>query len=325
MTENSLEAVANVLSQSSNILLTTHRSPDGDGLGSCLGLAAGLRKVGKSVTVFNSDPCPLNLAFLPGSGELQSVLTNLVYDAIVMCDCGEPERVADDLSRLKGVWIVLDHHQTERTFGDIRVNDSQAPSTSELVLRLLNEMSIALDSDIATCLYTGLVVDTGNFRFSNATLRAFQAAARLVGTGINASHIASLLFEGIPESKLRLTAAALATLERTADGRIAWLTVTPELLTATGATPADLDGLVNYPRSLAGCDVAVQFFDEPEKGYVRASLRTSRDPVDVESVARVFGGGGHKHAAGCSVPGKLPEAKKRLIDELEKMLQRTPA
>lgn len=325
MTKASLERIARALSAARRVVLTTHRSPDGDGLGACLGLALGLAKLGKDAVVFNADPCPPALRFLPGAGRITNELP-ATADAAAVLDCAEPERVADGLTaRLTARdWIVLDHHATEREFANLTHNDPAAPASAELVLRLLKLLGVPLDAEIATCLYAGLAVDTGTFRFSNATPRAFAAAAELTAAGADAPAIAHALFEEQPVAKLRLTAAALATLAVSLGGKLCTLAVDDAMLGAAGAGPEHLDGLVNFPRALRGCAVAALYYTGAD-GVVRVSLRTSVDAVDVESVARAFGGGGHKHAAGCSLAGPLPAAAAQLAGEVERMLRRVGA
>ena len=244
-------------------------------------------------------------------------------DVAVVIDCAEAERVAEHLTeRLASPhWIVLDHHATPPAFGTLVHNDPAAPASAELVLQLLKRLGVALDAAMATSLYVGLAVDTGNFRFSNAGVRAFAAAAELTSAGADAPGIAHRLFEEQPLSKLKLTAAALATLKTSLEGRLCTLAVDEALLAACGAGLEQLDGLVNFPRALRGCAVAAVYYTDAA-GLVRVSLRTSVERVDVESVARIFGGGGHKHAAGCSMPGPLAEAEARLAAEVARMLAR---
>lgn len=318
--KSSLAAIAQTLRQSPFVLVTTHRSPDGDGLGAGLALTRALAKLGLRAVMYNPDPCPDALRFLPGSGDLVTALPAAVPDTVVIVDCSEPERVAPDLAaRLAPkTWIVIDHHATEAPFGDLRHNDAAAPASSEIVLRLLAPLGVALDPEMAACLYAGLAVDTGNFRFSNATARAFEAAAELTAAGADAPRIAHLLFEEQPVSKLKLTAAALGTLELALGGALATLAVDEAMLAAADASLADLDGLVNFPRALRGCRVAAVYLVQGDE--VRISLRTSVDAVDVERVAREFGGGGHKHAAGCSLRGTLAEARGALAAAVARML-----
>lgn len=317
---NSLDEVARALQAARSVLVTTHRSPDGDGLGAGLALTRALLKRGARAVHYNLDPCPEALRFLPGSGDIVAALPAEALDAAVIVDCSEPERVAPDLAaQLKPrTWIVIDHHATEAPFGDLRHNDPDAPASAEIVLRLIERLGVALDADMAACLYAGLAVDTGNFRFSNAGVRAFAAAAELAAAGADAPRIAHLLFEEQPVSKLKLTAAALGTLDLALGGALATLTVDEPMLLAAGATLADLDGLVNFPRGLRGCRVAAVYLVQGEE--VRISLRTSVDAVDVERVARGFGGGGHKHAAGCTYHGSLGAAREALAAAVARML-----
>ncbi len=325
MTKGSLENVAALLREAAEVLVVSHRVPEGDALGSSLALTLGLRSMGKGARLFNADPCPPRLAFLPRVSEtLEHRLPRERFDAVVMCDCAEPERIADGFPG--GVesthWIVLDHHRTEAPdFGTLVVQDEEAPATSEMILRLFDLLGIVLTPATATCLYTGLAVDTGNFRFSNTTSRAFRAAARLVEAGADAPGIARLLFEEQPVARLRLMARVLDTLELSAGGNLATVKLTPAMLRETGAVVDDADGLVNYPRSLAGCAVAALLYEQAPDS-TRVSLRTSLEPIDVESVARSFGGGGHKHAAGCTIEAPLAEAARLLAIEIEQMLGR---
>lgn len=317
---HSLDEVAQALHAARFVLVTTHRSPDGDGLGAGLALTRALGKRGARAIFYIPEPCPAALSFLPGSEALVTELPAEQPDTCVIVDVSEPERVAPDLAaRLTPqTWIVVDHHATQAPFGDLRHNDPAAPASSEIVLRLIERLGVPLDAEMAVCLYAGLVVDTGNFRFSNATARAFQAAADLAAAGADAPRIAHLLFEEQPVSKLRLTAAALGTLDLALGGSLATLTVDEAMLAAAGAALADLDGLVNFPRALRGCRVAAVYL--VQGGEVRISLRTSVDAVDVERVAREFGGGGHKHAAGCTFYGALAAARAALADSVARML-----
>jgi phosphoesterase RecJ-like protein len=324
--KNSLAEIAAAIAASSRIMVTTHRSPDGDGLGAALALARGIRSLGKDSFVYNADPFPKQLRFFPLQELLVADLPAQPVDAVVMCDCAEPERVHPELTeRVQAEhWIVLDHHATERLFGTLHHNDEAAPATCEIVLALLKELGAAVTHEMAVCLYAGLAVDTGTFRFSNATARAFRAATELVSAGVDASRVAHYLFEEQPVAKLKLTARALDTLEISLDGRLATLTVDEAMLQSCGAGRQDMDGLVNFPRALAGCAVAALLFAEGES--TRISLRTSLNEVDVEQVARRFGGGGHQHASGCSIEAPVKSAKAQLEEAVARMLaEKLPA
>ena len=325
MTTTSLSEMAARLRGCRRVFVAGHRSPEGDALGASLGLVLALEKLSIEATLFNADPCPPGLRFLP---RVEDRLTRELspatrYDVAVLCDCADPQRVADNLLETINapVWMVLDHHRTESRFEALGHNDPAAPATCELVLQLLGHLGVEVDADIAACLYTGLAVDTGNFRFSNSTVRAFEAAAGLVRAGADAPAIAHQLFEELPASRLRLLGSALQTLEVSQDGRIASLTIDAEMLRQNGATVDDMDGLVHYPRALAGCAAAILYYISGD-GAVRVSLRTSLEPVDVEAVARAFGGGGHQHAAGCTLQTDFDEAKRLVEAEVEKMLRR---
>ena len=199
-------------------------------------------------------------------------------------------------------------------YGEVNYLDPKAPAVGEMLLRVADAAGIVVTPETATCLYTALVTDTGDFRYSNATPRAFVAAARLVEAGACPHAIAEELWGHTPARVIRLKAATLSTLELLAGGRIAMISCDRAMLERTGAAPADTENLINIPRSIDGVEVAVLLKDF-KPGSVRVSLR-SRDRVDVQAVAARFGGGGHRAAAGCAVPGTLAQARETIVAAL---------
>jgi bifunctional oligoribonuclease and PAP phosphatase NrnA len=306
------------LQSASRLLLTSHASPDGDALGSELGLAELARALGKSATIVNHDPHPSSLAFLPGieAVEVRSSLPEgfeRAFDLAVVLECPDVDRPGlDGLDRLP--ILNVDHHLANTRYGAVNFVDDEAPAVGEMVLGMADAAGVPLTTSMATNLYTALVTDTGDFHYSNTTPRAFRAAGSLVGAGANPTAIAEHLHEHVPERVIRLTAEVLSTLEMLAGGRVALCWCDREMLERTGAKSEDTENLVNIPRSIDGVRVAVllkAFTD----GGVRVSLRSREEP-DVQQVARIFGGGGHKNAAGCTVPGSLPEARRALLEAL---------
>jgi phosphoesterase RecJ-like protein len=208
----------------------------------------------------------------------------------------------------------IDHHLENARYGELNYIDEDAPAVGEMVLAMAELANATVTDTMATNLYAALVTDTGDFRYSNATSRAFSAAARLVEAGARPAEIADQLWEHNPARIVRLTAAVLSTLELIADGRLALITCDRAMLQAAGAVPEDTENLINIPRAIEGVRVAA-FLKAFRDGSVRTSLR-SRGEVDVQLVARVFGGGGHRNAAGCTIQGSLPEARKALLEAL---------
>ncbi|HNX50879.1 MAG TPA: DHHA1 domain-containing protein, partial [Thermoanaerobaculaceae bacterium] len=203
---------------------------------------------------------------------------------------------------------------TSEAYGEINYLDAEAPVVGAMIMPVADAASVAPTAAMATCLYTALVTDTGDFRYSNATPRAFAAAARLVEAGARPSEISEGLWGHTPARVIRLTAAILSTLELLAGGHIALITCDRATLERTGAAPSDTENLINIPRGIDGVEVAVLLKDF-DSGTVRVSMR-SRDRVDVQAVAARFGGGGHRAAAGCSVPGTLAEVRETILAAL---------
>jgi len=306
------------LREATHVLLTSHAAPDGDALGSELGLAELARALGKSTTIINRDPHPSSLAFLPGveAVKVSPVLPDGFardFDLVAILECPGVDRPG--LAGLDRLPILnIDHHLANPAYGVVNYLDDEAPAVGEMVMLMAEAAGVPLTGTMATNLYTALVTDTGDFHYSNSTPRAFRAAERLVTAGANPAAIATELHEREPERVIRLTAEMLATLEMLADGRVALCWCDRAMLERTGARSEDTESLINIPRSIEGVRVAVllkAFVD----GAVRVSLRSREEP-DVQQVARIFGGGGHKNAAGCTVPGSLPEARRALLEAL---------
>jgi len=293
------------------VLVTSHASPDGDAIGSALGLAEFVAILGGEAQVVIRDPVSANLQFLPGCERITVVEAlpesmREAFDLAAVLECPGLDRPGlDSLDR----WPILniDHHLGNPGYGVVNYLDEEAPAVGEMVLRMVECAGVALTPALATNLYTALVTDTGDFRYSNVTARAFGAAARLVEGGAVPYQIADALWEHTPARIVRLTAAVLATLAFAFDGRLATITLDRATLDACGALPEDTENLVNIPRSVDGVRVAA-FFKALKAGTVKVSLR-SRGDFDVEAVARVFGGGGHTNAAGCTIHGSLDDAR----------------
>lgn len=296
------------------ILLTGHRSPDGDCLGSELALAALARRLGLAATIVNRDPAPDNLAALPGADEvmvLDALPADLVqrHDLVVTVECPGLDRPG--LAGLEQLPILnIDHHPSNDVYGEVNYLDSDAPAVGDMVWRMFATAAIAPNAADATNLYVALTTDTGDFRYSNATPRAFRIAAEMVAAGADPVTVAEWVHDGRSVASVRLLGEALQTLELAADGRLATLAVDQEAFRRAGAGPADTDEIVNQPRAIQGVRM-VAFCKQWEPGLVRVSLR-SKGALDVQQIAAGFGGGGHPNAAGCTVHGDLAEVRRRV-------------
>ncbi|MGB9919474.1 MAG: DHH family phosphoesterase [Moorellales bacterium] len=305
-----LAAVAKILQECQEVLLATHQVADGDCLGSMLALYLALNGEHRRVWPVHPEPVPETYRFLIGwpAIALPQNLDRLPSVAVVL-DCTDLARVGSELEPLLArvpTLINLDHHAGNRYFGHLNYVRPEAAATAELVYDLLELMGIALSPEVALSLYTGLVTDTGCFQYENTSPRSHLIAARLLQAGVSPPEVHRKLWEEKPLPALRLLAKALPTLAFAADGRIAWVTVTREMMEEVQAGPEHCEGLIEYPRSLAGVEVAI-LFRETGPGEVKVGFR-SKQVVDVNRLAARFGGGGHRRAAGCRLHLPLEQA-----------------
>ncbi len=319
------EDLLRVLRGGERFLLTSHANPDGDAIGSEVGLARILRSLGKGATIWNADPTPRVYLALPGSdrihhGEEAPVGFPDSFDALITLECPTLDRcgLQDQLADILPIFNI-DHHLGNEHYGQVNWVDTAAPSLGEMIHRLARTLNVTLDQGTATSLYLTLVTDTGNFRFANATARAFEAAAELVTEGAQPQEVARWLYESQPESAVRLLGETLQTLELAAEGRVATVLLTQEMSGRAGAQPGDSEGLIDVPRSIAGVD-AVAVVREIGPGQCKVSLR-SRGDVDVERIARAQGGGGHRNAAGFAVDGDCTGVRKSVVEQLTAALE----
>lgn len=297
-------------------LITGHRNPDGDALGSGLALQGLLRKMGKNARVVVRDGFGKPLYNIPGADEV-TISDTLppdyphAYDAIFTMECPEVERTGYDV--LPGPVVNIDHHLGNRMYGEINYLDVEAPAVGEMILQLnRNHLKLELDPDIATAMYVSLATDTGFFRYHNTTLRTFQAAEELVRAGVVPGDVSLWINESVTRGSIQLLGLCLTTLELHANGKIATLELPQRFFDEAGATPEDTEGIVNYGRNIEGVKVSA-LLKEGDGGTTRASLR-AKPGIDVQKVAAIWGGGGHAAASGCTIPLPLPEAKAKLVE-----------
>ena len=319
--ERSLQEAAEFIARGNSFVLAGHERPDGDAAGSVLGLGRALSSRGKDVFLFASEEISHSLAFLPGSSMLRTRLPeNLAGEyTLVMLDCNEVSRLGNQGDRLVGgaaSLVILDHHLgggicPEFPGPCVSVIDTGACATAEICLRLLKGLKWEISREIATCFYTGVLTDTGGFRYSNTSARTFQIARELVMAGADPYEIALSCFESKPLSKLKLLGLALETLEVFYDGRVSVMVLTPEMFAICGAREVETDDFVSYARGIDGVEVAV-LIKEVKPGHVSVSLR-SKHFVNVAELAGRFGGGGHFNAAGFKTAGDPWKVKEEVL------------
>ncbi|MCS6775614.1 MAG: bifunctional oligoribonuclease/PAP phosphatase NrnA [Chloroherpetonaceae bacterium] len=314
------QEAARALCAAHRVVLAGHVNPDGDTLGSALALAHLLRAREKDVVVLSADGVPDIYRWLPGADGVQTGTDRRDFDLAVVCDAGALDRVGASVlpviasaARL----MDIDHHVGDAPFGDLRLLDARAAATSEIVFQL-GQLLGPITRPVATCLMTGIITDTGSFRFPNTTPRTFQIAARLQRCGAVPAEIFELVFENRSLAGLKLLGRALDRLQVSGDGRVAWTVLTAEDMRALGATDADTEGIVTHVRAVKTAQAGLLFREIPG-GKIRVSLR-GREGVPVHRIAARFGGGGHPMAAGCSLPPPLSEAVQTLLAEVRRYL-----
>jgi phosphoesterase RecJ-like protein len=301
----------------------SHVNPDPDAFGSSGGLALALRKLGKKVVLVNETGPLDGLAWIPLVREVRTDFVPGDYDLLMCCDCGDAKRVGDSLLekvRSHPNVINLDHHASNDFFGTYNIVEPRASSAAEVVLKVIEALRVPLDSEISTALYAGLSADTGSFRYSSTETSSFAMAQKLVSAGANPFAIAQELYARVSLAALKLQSEALGALKIVADGRISLVAVTFKMLKSSGANKQDADSLVDIVRDIDGVAVAVLL--KEDAGFWRVSMRSRVPQVDVAEVAGIFGGGGHKAAAGFRWKKERAELESLLLAELERRLPR---
>jgi phosphoesterase RecJ-like protein len=311
-----LRDVIDQIRQRDRFVLTSHARPDGDAVGSALACCQVLRSMGKQADVVLHDGVPRIYRALPFANQvLQADRVPGIYESAIILECDSIHR-----TRLQGLedrfLISIDHHVSGRPFAHVNWIDPHAVATGEMVFRLAREAGTPLSPEIATCLYTALMTDTGSFMFQGTNERTFALARELVLAGADPSHCARSIYFAHSVAKMKLLGEALRHLHT--EGNIGWTWVTQEQMERCEAKDEDCEGLVNYVLSIGEVEVAA-FFRELPEGRFRVSLR-SKGKLDVARVAEGFGGGGHECASGCSLDGPLEHAIRQVLE----MLRRGP-
>ncbi len=310
----SRKAMADLIRKGKRFIVTSHRNPDGDAIGSSIALGRLLVRLGKEVRILVRDPWPPQLRHMPGI-DLVEIVDELPrdypdgWDGLFTMECPESDRCGFPI--LPGPVVNVDHHQGNDLYGEINLLDIDAPSAGEMLLSLHRDLGMDLDAETATAIYVSLASDTGFFRYTNTTLRAFESAAELVRAGANPGEISLWINESVSVAAMKVQALCMSTLEVVEGGKVATMELPTRFLEEAGATAEDSDGLSSLARTIEGVVVSA-FFREVERG-TRVSLR-AKPGADVYAVASSFGGGGHKAASGCFVEAGIAEAKSRVLE-----------
>ena len=318
-----LHSVLNEINSRRRFLVTAHARPDGDAVGSVLACGMLLQQLGKQVDMVLSDRVPLIYESLPCAAAircLQNIPDADRYDAVILLECDNLART--HLHGLENAFLInLDHHTSGRSFAHINWIDAEACAVAAMVYGLALEAGVRITPEMATCLYTAVITDTGMFAYEGTDASTLRLAASLVDHGADPTRIARDIYFTNPTSKMRLLGAALSTLQR--EGRMSWMWITQDDLQRTGAAEEDCEGLVNYAVGISGVELAV-FLRELPDHRIRLSLRSKNRAINVATLAEKFGGGGHESASGCTLNGPLPEATDIILAALRAALPPTP-
>jgi phosphoesterase RecJ-like protein len=312
--------IITAINEGESFVITAHVRLDGDALGSELAFYLMLQNMGKKAVIYNQDETPQQYRFLPGAQNIVHELGDIEqYDVGVVLDCSNLERVGEKAARIEKIQtlINIDHHISNGGFCRLSMLDGQASSTGELLYRLMREMRCKMTEDICTNLYAAIITDTGGFRYSSTHRDTLQAAGVLVENGANPQWISENIYENDSPARLRLLAKVLETMSLDLENGVGSLVVTQEALLKTGSSLDHAEGFIDIPRTVKGIDISV-LYSQLENKYYKVSLRSKRQ-INVEKVARKFGGGGHINAAACRIKGDIEEIKALIADAIKEI------
>ncbi len=318
-----LSQVVELIENKQRFGITTHIKPDGDGVGSSLGLFWLLKSLGKSAEVVVRGDIPPAYHQLPGADEIRNIeRVDRPYDAVFVIECSDLERPGID--GLENEFTVnIDHHATSEHFGTINWIDSTASAVGEMIYNLCKAIGGRVTKEIAECVYMALVTDTGSFHFSNTTERTLKVASELIKAGVKPATISEAVYNNYPWSRIELMRQVLETVRRDESGKVAFLRQTLKMRERSGAVDGDNNGFVNIPLAARDILAAVYMREVGENAY-RVSLRSKGD-INVARIAEKFGGGGHRNAAGLQVEGDWDEKEAELVDAVREAVERAEA
>jgi phosphoesterase RecJ-like protein len=314
-----IETIVDAIRTRQRFVLSSHARPDGDSIGSQLAMAYALRALGKEAICVNKDAAPSNLLVFPGVADIRiAPEVTGAYDAAIIMECGDLSRTG--VSGLDRSFVInIDHHPGNTSFGQINWFDASAAACAEMVFDLIRALGVPLSIEIATHVYLAIVTDTGSFHYSGISPHTFDICRQLLEAGVDPVAMSRQIFDSNSMGRLRIMGALLNDMQIDASRRIATFVADRAMLSAAGGTYEDTEGVVNLPLTVKEI-VAVVFLKQIGGDEYRVSLRSKGD-YDVGSVAKAYGGGGHKNAAGCTVRGPIDQLRAQLVDRVQRVLQ----
>lgn len=320
-----MDEIIQNLRKSDHVLVASHTDPDGDAIGSMLAVGHSLAALKTQATLYSETPVPRVYRFLPTSERIvQNLDPTVTYDSAVILDCGDLERIGEILEWIDRVPVIIniDHHVTNTNFGHYRIVDTAACATAEIAYHLIKQMGVTIDKTIATSIYTGILTDTGSFRFANTSETAFAICDEMVRLGVDPYFVARHVYGTYSLGRIQLLLLALNTIEVSGNGKMSMMVLSQIMFEESGTRPEDADGLINYARNLEDVKLAVLIQEKQgnkstgHSDCYHVSLR-SNGAIDVSSIAASFGGGGHHSAAGFSTESTLSDLKAQLFELAE--------
>jgi phosphoesterase RecJ-like protein len=314
-----LKAIADALRRHDRFLVVTHENPDGDALGSLLAATLALRQLGKDAVMYlaGQTPLPREYAFMPFGELVREPPADAANRVLVAVDCAKEDRIGDEAALARASLVLdIDHHHDNTRFGDLNLIVADASSTGEVLRDVFAELGVELTPELAEPLYIALVTDTGRFQYANTTPKALRLAAELVDAGADIHAVFQEVYESVEFAKLKLLARALDRAEVLEGGRIVVSNLLRSDFTEVGASEPYSEGIIDYLRMVEGAELAALIREQLNDGADahKGSLRSSIDELDVSAIARRFGGGGHRQAAGFSTDLPLPEIVEQIRD-----------
>lgn len=317
-----MDSIISQIKNSHRIVVISHTNPDGDAIGSLIATGLSLKALNKKTTLYNESPIPAVYRFLPKVHQVVRKLDKTDYDLAIVLDCSNLERIGTAVSVVNRIPLIvnIDHHITNTHFGHIQLIDTSACATSEIVYWLIKQMNIPLDKFIATAIYTGILTDTGSFRFSNTNKAAFAICREMLDLGVDPYDISQHVYGTYSLGRIKLLNLALDSIEISNNGKVSIMTLTKDMFVETHTQPEDGDGLINYAKRIQDIKVAALIQEHhngngPSENHnmYHVSLR-SDGSVDVATIASMFGGGGHSSAAGFNIESTLSKIKSIILN-----------
>lgn len=323
MSNAALQQIADAIRQRQRFVVSSHARPDGDSIGSQLAFAYALRALGKQVTIVNKDPATPPLMAFPGVASIEiAPEVSGEFDAAVIMECGDLARPG--VAGLDRYFVInIDHHPGNTGYGALNWFDETAAACGEMVFDLIQALGVPMTREIATHIYLAILTDTGSFHYSSISPRTFDICKQMLEAGVDPVAVARSVYDSNNMGRLKLFGAVLSAMQIDPSGRIAIVYLDHEMARAAGGTYEDTEGLINLPLTVKEIQ-AVVFFKQNEGDEYRVSMRSKGD-IDIGAVAKEFGGGGHKNAAGCTVTGPIDALQKTFLEKIEQAIDGRPA